>query len=347
MILSLICLGLVLTACKEETKPKKPHLKSAKVMVVTKPITSRQRFFPGKVEASDRVNLSFQVSGRVEDFPVKEGDELNKGAIVAKLDPSEFKYNLQQAKSKFELTRVEEQRYRQLNKEGHVSTSDFDKKKSQFDVAKADFQQAQKDLKDAVLVAPFDGTIIRKYVKLFQQVKSNEHIVSFQDINQIDIRVSLPENVIAPMKRDKKSNLKVVFEAVPGKHFPVTVKEFSAEADPETQTFDAILTMPAPKNINILPGMTATLIIDVPILNATTRYKIPSAAVFKDQQNVSSVWLVEPNTNAIKAQPISIGPLAGDNVQVTKGLKTADHIETAGVHFLQEGEKLNPIQDKQ
>lgn len=347
IVLTIVCLAFMLSGCKEESKPQKPHTKTAKVMTISAPVTSRTRYFPGKVEASDRVDLSFQVGGRVDAFPVKEGDEIKKGTVVAKLDPSKYEYALKQAESKYQLNRVEEQRYRQLHKEGHVATSDLDKKKTAFDVAKANLQQAQKDLKDSILKAPFDGTVVRKYVKLYQQVKPNEHIISFQDIKQIDIRVSLPENVIAHMKREKKLDLEVVFEAARNKKFTVTVKEFSAEADPETQTFDAILTMPAPKNINILPGMTATLILNVPIPNAQTSFMIPSSAVFKDQQGQSAVWLVDTQTHTITAKTISIGPLSGDKIQVKSGIKTGDQIVTAGVHFLQAGEKINPTQEKQ
>jgi RND family efflux transporter MFP subunit len=345
-LLTMTCVALVLVACKEESKPQKSHIKTAKVMTITSPITSRKRYFPGKVEASNRVNLSFQVGGRVEKFPVKEGDELKKNAVVAKLDPREFEYNLKQAESKYNLNKVEEKRFSTLHKQGHVSTSDFDKKKSSFEVAKANLQQAQKDLKDTVLVAPFNGTVIKKYVKLYQQIKPNEHIASFQDIGQVDIRVSLPENVIARMKRDSKPDLNVVFEAVPSKSFPVTVKEFSAEADPETQTFDVVLTMLAPKNINILPGMTATLLINVPIPNASHNYMVPSSAVFKDQTGKSSVWLVDPKTNTLKQQPVTIGTLAGDDLQILSGLKSGDKIVTAGVHFLQPNEKIKPMQDE-
>ena len=346
-ILAISGVALCLAACQDKKKPEKPAVKPAKVMTLTVPITSTKRYFPGKVEASNRVNLSFQVKGRVEKFPVLEGDELKIGAVIAKLDPSEFQYNLNQAQSKYNLTQSQENRYATLLKDGHVAHADYDREKSAFDVAKADLKQAKKDLSDTILKAPFDGVIVRKYVKLYQQIKPNEQIVSFQDMTQVDIRVSLPENVIAQTKKEKDRDLTVSFEALPKRSFKATVKEFSAEADPETQTFDAILTMPAPKNANILPGMTATLLLNLPINNshANNVYMIPAAAVFKSEAGASSVWLVTPNTNKVTLQSVTTGKLSGSDIAILKGLKAGDVIVTAGVHFLQPDEKIKPLMD--
>lgn len=340
----LCSIPMCLIGCKESEPSKSAPPKPAKVMVVKAPVQHKQRSFPGKVEASTRVNISFQVNGRIAKFPVREGQELQKGELIAALDPSEFTYAVDQAQAQFNLKQSQEQRFKTLVKDGYVSKADYDKRKSDFDVATANLKKAKKDLADATLYAPFNGTIIKKYVKLHQQVKPNEHIVSFQDINQIDIRISLPENVIASMKEDNDRKIKVSFEALPGQTYMATVKEFSAEADPETQTFDAILTMPAPKDVNVLPGMTATVRIRLPMDNENIKdsYLIPAAAVFKSEQGVSSVWLVAAD-DTIKSQTITTGELTGDKIVVTQGIKQGDQIVTAGVHFLREGEKIKPL----
>lgn len=332
-------------SCKEAEKPKPTPPKPAKVMTVSAAIQHKQRSFPGKVEASTRVNISFQVGGRIARFPVREGEELKKGALIAALDPSEFNYNVNRAQAEFDHKKSQEQRFRTLVKDGYVSKADYDRRKSDYDVATANLKKAKKDLADAVLFAPFDGTIIKKYVKLHQQVKPNEHIVSFQDIRQIDIRLNLPENVIATLKANDNHNIRVSFEALPGKTYAAAVKEFSAEADPETQTFDVILTMPAPKNVNVLPGMTATVRIVIPIDNDNIKnsHLIPVEAVFENQDGQPAVWLVQAD-NTLRLQPVKTGELIGNQITVIEGIKQGDKIVIAGVHFLKANEKIKPIQ---
>ena len=339
-------MAIMLVACKGKEEPKAPVIKTAKVMTIKAPANVHTRYFPGKVEASNRVNLSFEVSGKVETFPVVEGAKLKKGALVASLNQDEYKYNLSQTQARYDLAKSQEQRYGTLVKEGHVAVVDYDKQKAAFHVAEADLKQAKKNLQDTILKAPFDGTIIKKYVKQHQQIKPNEHIVSFQDVNVIDIRVSLPENVIANIKKETKHNLKVTFEAVPKRSFKVEIKEFSAEADPETQTYDAVLMMSAPKDVNILPGMTATLILSLPIRNVKSDiFNIPVNAVFKSEQGAPSVWLVEAKTHKIKAQSVKTGRLVGDNIQIISGIKPGDVVVTAGVHFLHANDEIKPLQD--
>lgn len=346
---AIACLALVLVGCKKAEKPKAPAPKLAKVFVVSAPITRNIRSFPGKVEASTRVKISFQVGGRIAKFPVVEGQELKKGAFIAALDAKDFNYAIDNAQAKYNLTQSQEKRYKALVKDGYVAKADYDQRKSDFDVAAANLKKVKKDLKDATIDAPFDGMVIKKYVKLHQQIKPNEHIVNFQDIDQIDVRVSLPENVIVGIKKDKQRELKVSFEAQPGKSYVAKVKEFSAEADPETQTFDVILTMPAPKKVNILPGMTATIKIELPVShsNMNPHFKVPSAAVFKHENGKISVWLVNPKTQTVSVHSVTTGTLSGTTIEIISGLKPGDELVSAGVHFLRQGETIKPLKGDQ
>jgi RND family efflux transporter MFP subunit len=339
----------LIAGCKGKDQPTALVVRPAKVITVKAPVNSNMRYFPGRVEANQRVNLSFQVGGKVQTFPVLEGSDLTKGKVVAKLDPSEYQYNLQQATAKYNLAKSQEHRFGVLFKKGYISGSDYDKQKSALEIAKADLKQAKKDLADTVLRAPFDGKVIRKYVKLYQRVKPHEHITSFQDIDQIDVRVNVPENVIARMQTKNKPTLNVRFEALPGRTYKVTTKEFSAEADPETQTYDAVLTMPAPTDVNILPGMTAVLVIELPTRRKQKKnaYMIPSSAVFQNEQGVPSVWRVDPATKKIAAQVVTTGSLSSNDIQVFKGVKTGETLISAGVHFLHQDDEVSPIKEPQ
>lgn len=342
-LITTLCTTQLLVACKQEAPPSKPAPKLVTTFTVAPPLQTQVRRFPAKVEASTRVNLSFQVGGRIQHFPVTEGQNLKKGDLIVSLDPSTFNYNLNQNQAQYDFDKVQETRLKTLLGQGHISKVDYDKAVSAFRISKANLNQARKDLADSKLYAPFDGTIIKKYVKLYQQVKPNEQIVSFQDINHIDIRVTLPENIIARIKHRYKAPINVSFEAVPHKTFKAHVKEFSAEADPETQTYDAVLTMPAPKSINILPGMTASIELPISVSNATQAiYLIPVSAVFKSQSGDSAVWLLDTKKNTISKRPVTIGALQDGNVQIQNGLSKGDIIIRSGVHFLRAGETVKP-----
>ncbi len=347
--LGLIIISLSLSACSnnsDQTTAEKAR--PAKVITVGQAVSSANHNFPGIVEAARSVQLAFQVPGKIISFPVLEGDDLKQGQVVAKLDPREYEYQLSQSKAEYEYEAAQVKRLESLVKQGFVSRSHYDKSVSKYSIAKANYQQAQKDLNDTVLKAPYTGMITRKLVKEQQEVQAKQAIANFQDITEIDVRANIPENVIATVKRNASPAVTASFPAAPNRTFTMKVKEFSAEADPETQTYAAVFTMPAPKDVNILPGMSAKVVIHFNHSSQqTSYYLLPSAAVFTDANGQSFVWRLNNKSNQVHKTPVTIAGLKGSNVEITKGLHPGEQVISAGVHFLQEGQKVRPLTGNQ
>lgn len=345
LIVITVILLCSLAACKDNSPTTKLVIQPANVMIISAATDTRLRHFPGRVEATDKVKLAFEVPGKITQFPVLEGTELKKGDLVASLDKKQFEYNYNQAKAKYTFNLSQLSKFKALYKKGYATELDYDKKKSDLDAARADLNQAKKDLADTTLIAPFDGTVTKTHVKNYQQIQAKEPIINLQNIDSIDINVSIPENIVANLQKKDDRKLTASFQAVPNRTFAVKIKEYSLEADPDTQTYKAVLTMPAPKGINILPGMTATVSFKVPIRGQQVRqiFLLPAGAVFTNTKGESQVWLVDSKTDTVLPQAVSVGELLGNKIQVSKGLKPGYKVVTAGVHFLQQGQKIRPV----
>ncbi len=344
----ILTLGISLVSCgKEEkkTEPDKVHL--VKTMMIGQVQADLMRSFPGKVEASQKVKMSFRVAGRLIELPIRKGLDVKQGYLVARLDPKPFDDQVAEAEAKYKLAKVEYERYAQLLPGGHVTRSQHDVKQAELGVAQANLDSAKRDLSYSYLYAPFDGTITDKYVENHQFVNVDEAIVSLQDATSVDVRVSVPENVMAHIEKYTRDKAYAVFEAVPDKRFKIKYKEHTAEADPETQTYDVIVTMPAPKEVTILPGMTATIYANLSTNEVRTNYfSVPVGAVFSDEQDRRYVWLIDPKTQTIKKQPVTVSSFTSDKIKITQGLKPGDQIVTAGVHYLRTGDKVRAMQSK-
>ena len=72
------------------------------------------RNYPGNVQASQRVNLSFRVSGPLIELPVKEGEFMEKGSKLAKIDPRDYYIALNEAKARQIEAQADYDRYRDL-----------------------------------------------------------------------------------------------------------------------------------------------------------------------------------------------------------------------------------------
>ncbi len=138
----------------------------------------------------------------------------------------------------------------------------------------------------------------------------------------------------------------VTFQAIPGKAFPATVKEYRTQADADTQTYRVTFTLPAPKEATILPGMTAAF---TPLGEHTQQivtYDLPVTAVITDGDGNPYVWLVDRDAMTVNKQPVKVGQLTGGKIRVLEGLKTGDEVVTAGGSYLAEGYKIR-LRDKQ
>ena len=336
---------LLLSACGEDQpKEVKEIVRPVKTTVLGATSLESVKTFPGKVEASQVADLAFQVHGRLIEFPVREGQLIEKKQLIARLDPKDYQVVVDEMQAKRNLAKVELERAEILLSQKVTSQSRVDQRQASVDITDANLSAAENDLEYTYLRAPFVGLVARKYVENFQNVKAKEIIIRLQDISNIDISIDVPEIVVVKLEKGKTKTLLVEFEAVPGKKFEAQYKEHSSEADPTTQTYNVTLTMPAPKDFTILPGMTATVFAHVERApSAREIYLIPSGAVFAGEKGQKFVWVVNPETSRVEKRAVQTSILSGKTIQVDEGLNEGDQIIVAGVHFIRENIKVSPI----
>lgn len=338
-------LTLSLTSCGKGDKPEKSVVRPVKTMIVSAPKKFIIRNFPGKVLATDQAKLAFEVSGRLIKLPILEGHKVKQGQMLAEIDPKSYQEKVNEAKARLVRREAEYKRAGTLVKDGYVSRTEYDQKRSSYLVAKANYNTALKDLNDTKVIAPFNGVIARRYVKNFENVKAKEVIILLQNIKQLDIEINVPENIILNLKSNPDDPIKplAIFESAPGKEYSLKLKEFSAEADPETQTYRVLYTFPAPTDINVLPGMSVSVKIPIPdpLAGSKDHYIIPSEAVIDSPDGKPSVWLVDKKTMTVKRHVVQISRLENNEIRILSGLKQGDEIVVAGAVYLRENQKVS------
>ncbi len=172
---------LFLTGCAEqEEKTETVVVRPVRTMVLTSSVSGRVRTFPGKVQASQQVDLAFRISGPLVEFPVKEGQAIKKNDILARIDPRDYKTDLAHvgssiaeahaklksmkagarpedvkvleaevaaARARFHEAEQNFKRYENLYKRDVVSKADYERYKSARDVANAQLNTASQNLR--------------------------------------------------------------------------------------------------------------------------------------------------------------------------------------------------------
>ncbi|MHC4477799.1 MAG: efflux RND transporter periplasmic adaptor subunit [Planctomycetota bacterium] len=345
---------------KKEEPPPREVVRPVKMMTVTSSSEAFKRRLPGTVRAAQRVDLAFQVGGPLIELPVEEGQNVKKGQLLARIDPRDFQVNLrnaegQQAKAKAALQRAQKEydRIVRIRKQdpGAASESMVDRRRADLDKAKADIKslqatvEAAKDKLDyTYLRAPFSGIIATRYVDNFQEVRAKQPVVTLDDLSHVEILVDVPENAMATVRAGNVSAF-AEFTGAPDKRYEVNLKEYSTRADPKTQTYRVVLTMPAPEDIRVLPGMTATVEGTRPDQEKTSdRFVTPAIAVFADETGASHVWVYDKETMTVQRRKVITGNLTGTgSIEIVGGLATGDMIAVSGVSMLREGMKVKPV----
>ena len=351
--LSLAVITCALIACNKEEIPElKPTSRPVKTMLVdVDEQLNRTRQFPARIEARQSAEMSFQVAGKVNEILIKEGQKIKSGQVLARLDKTDFEIIYQDKLVSLDTAKKNFTRAKRLMPDGYISEKDYDELRSLFLNAKAAKKTAEQNLKYTELTAPFDGEVAKKSIENFEQVQAKQVIFLITDRSSLKLNVDLPERLIQRLQKnnstDNNSRVTAVFDANPDKYYPTQFESASTSADANTQTFEVTFVMPAPKEINLLPGMSATIQIDFTDLLSTDNlsYRIPVTAVTSDNSLGGIVWVVNEDTMTVHPRPIKVAEMSQGLIHVTEGLNPKDRIVTAGVPFLTDGMKVTLLSE--
>ena len=132
-----------------------------------------------------------------------------------------------------------------------------------------------------------------------------------------------------------------MFQSQKGKEYSLEFKEMSTKADASTQTFLVTYTMPKPESVIVLPGMTATVKIDLSrVISQDEIFYLPVSAVVADVDLKGTVWVVDEKTMQVEPVSVTVGTMKGNSIQVKEGIEAGQRIVIAGVPFLNKGLKV-------
>lgn len=307
--------------------------------------------FPALVAPSEESDLAFRVGGELVEVNVVAGSTVEKGDVIARIDPTDFKVKVNEAKAAYDLAqKTFDRQERMLNLE-LTSQADYDMAAAQLALSKASLDAAENNLKYTVLTAPYDGVISKVNVENREMIPNllaqSKPIVNIQSQDGIDISFQLPESILSRIKNNAAAyKPEITFTSSPShksKVFTAEFKEMDKTPDPKSRSYNVVLTMKNPQGINVVSGMTANVRIELDqVLEGLNPYAlVPVESVFSPP-NVDpakkqfAVWKIDQETMKVNQQLVTIGDLTDQGIKVTSGLAAGDVIAAAGVHSLLE-----------
>jgi RND family efflux transporter MFP subunit len=355
--LLLLLSSLSFSACDRKEPPPQEVVRPVPAMRVGEIGGELGRSFPGRAQAYQEINLSFRIGGPLTQFPVKVGDAVKKGQVLARIDPRDFDVGLRQAQGQLEETRAsvlraesDYERQQRIFKEdpGATSESAIDRAREQRDRARANItslqaavDSARDQLEDTYLRAPFGGTVVATYAENYEQVRPKQPVVRVVDTSRIKMVVNIPENLISVAKRVR--DLTVIFDSFPDEKVAAQILEVSPEASQLTRTYPMTLVMNQPKTAKILPGMAGRA--EARSLeragNDGSQIIIPMGAAFSSGEGGKSyVWVINDQTKIVTRREVTLGTVTNAGTVVRAGLQRGEWVATAGAHSLRDGQRV-------
>jgi len=343
----LLATSAFLGACEEPQQTFVATSRPVKTIVVGGQSSGDIRSFPAEVDAIQKADISFRVSGRIQKIYVKEGDQVKKGQLLAELDPTDFEITLKDRKASYNTAKANYDRAKELVDKGAISKVDHDNIRAKYYTAKANLNSAEQDLIYTKLKADFDGYIAKRYVENFEEVVLSKTIFSLVDVSSLKIIIDVPENLMMVIDKSQagERSLYAKFDSIKNKQFPLQFREASTRADPSTKTFKVTLMMASSDTHNILPGMTGTVFVEMFPTEADSARAVilPVSAVVSDNKKQATVWIVDEKTMTVTQKRVTPGFMEGGSIQVN-GLDQGDRVVTAGASSLRKNMKVTLLQ---
>jgi membrane fusion protein (multidrug efflux system) len=311
---------------------------------------------PAKVEPYKSVRISTEVPGKVEWLGVEEGQTVDDGSPLARIDTRILKAELDRAQSAFDLASADFARVEKLLAQKAASRDEYDTFQSRMEVARAVLQQASVRFEQGSITAPCSGVLNRRWVELGEYVNIGDPIADVVRIDRVKIVVDIPEKDVryieigAPMAILSETLtgcgdiaalggqvVEMVERSLPdGYGLRIgTVTYRSVTADPATLTYRTEITMPNADG-ELLPGMIVKAVLLRRIIPDAVA--VPLFAVVPRESRI--VVFVEEDGRA-REREVKIGVSDGERIQVTRGLEAGERLIVVGQRQITNGQAVS------
>lgn len=291
------------------------------------------------LEAKEEAFVVPRASGIIEFIYVEEGDYVEKGQILAQIEPRRYHLNLDRAKADLVGLEKELAKINKVYNKKLVSDDTYDKLTAQYESAKATLSLAELDLKEATITAPISGFIAQRNAKVGNLSESFQRERMFHIVQQKELYgiVYLPEKELSKVHKDQPASLDLT--AFNGKDIQAFVERISPVIDAKTGTFKVTLRVPNPNHI-LKSGMFAQV-----KLNYDTKHQailLPRKALLAIDDSVN-VFVVKDGI-ATK-QAVTVGYQEGEVVEILTGLTGNEHVVITGHQNLRDKAPVEIVND--
>lgn len=289
----------------------------------------------GSLRSDESVVIRPEVSGRIQEILFREGQRVEKGAILIRIDDSVQRAELEQARANLSLGKSKLDRALDLQTKGFISSQAREEAENNFRVSQAAYDLASARLTKLEIKAPFAGVVGLRQVSVGDYIKDGQDIANLEGVDALKVDFRVPEIYLKQVVVNQ--NLQVTLDAVPDQTILGKVFAINPLIDANGR---AVVVRAIIRNVDarLRPGMFAR----VRLLTAATAdtMTLPEQSVIAVGDDFFVYRIAD--SKALRTK-VEIGQRQTGIVEINNGLKPGDMVVTAGQLKLRDGTSVEIV----
>lgn len=327
--------GERLTAEKTKAAVEQKQLPNVVVLTIEQ-TTLRDRInLPGSIEPWQRLELLAKVGGMIEEVLITEGDRVDEGAVLARIEEEDYRINLHSAQAAWTLASAEHKRVKAMQAKGIAPQAELENSHAQLQTAQAHLDEARLQLSRCTITAPMSGVIRRLDAKPGLLLAAADPVAEILQMDQVKAVVGIPESDVAAVR--SLDEITITIQALGNRQ--LTGKKHFLSPSPESSAHVYRLELAlANEGAAILPGM----FVRADIIKEE-RAKALALPLYSIVTRKGEQFIYLEEKGIVRKQMVQLGILEGWMVEVTEGLQTGDRVVIEGHRDIEDGQEVRVI----
>ncbi len=288
---------------------------------------------PGTVKPWKGLNVVAEVSGKIVEKKVSEGQRVQEGDILARIDKRDYENALASSRASYQVAQASRKRLEKLYTEKIGTQSQLDDSIAKVRTSKAAMDNAALALERCAIRAPFDGVVNRFHIEAGQYLAIGDPVAEILQINRVKIEVGIPESDVDKVRRLEQFRVKI--DALGGRTFPGTRHYLYKNSDNFARLYNLEIAVDNP-NGEILPDMFTR--VEIVKTEVTNGLGVPLYTLI-NRKDTHALYVV--TDGVARLTPVETGIQDGWQVEIRKGLKPGDQVVVVGQRQIDDGEAVN------
>jgi membrane fusion protein, multidrug efflux system len=288
--------------------------------------------FSADLEPQRRAVLAAEVAGAVERLAVERGQAVRRGQLLAAVDVRALEQQAAETEALARQAEAQHARAQALFDRRSITKQQMLDAITSRDVAQARLASARLQLDKAMVRAPWSGRVAATRVEVGDYVVPGQAMVELVEVGTLKVVAPVPASDVPYLETGRPVTIRV--DALAGERFEGRIVRLGAELDPDSRTLDVEAEIDNPGG-RLRPGMPATM--EVPRRTLEGALLVPLEAVV-DLGEERALFVAEGGV--ARRRIVELGPVLGERVVVTAGLRAGEPVIVEGGGRVAEGQPV-------